>query len=144
MVKDHSDSERGNPLPPHWLLFPICATVTYVCVCFAVQLYTWLHTKIIFLFHSMYLFFSVFFCLSLPYSFSLNSYTNAHFIILCLFTLFPLRVCLSLFFCVLQSNYCISCPLFIHLFSFGLSWRRYPTEYNRTELAVIGHSYNTI
>ena len=23
MVKDHSDSERGNPLPPHGLLFPI-------------------------------------------------------------------------------------------------------------------------
>ena len=23
MVKDHSDSERGNPLPPHILLFPI-------------------------------------------------------------------------------------------------------------------------
>ena len=22
-VKDHSDSERGNPLPPHGLLFPI-------------------------------------------------------------------------------------------------------------------------
>ena len=23
MVKDHSDSERGNPLPPHGLLLPI-------------------------------------------------------------------------------------------------------------------------
>ena len=23
MVKDHSDSEKGNPLPPHWLFFPI-------------------------------------------------------------------------------------------------------------------------
>ena len=23
MVKNHSDSERGNLLPPHWLLFPI-------------------------------------------------------------------------------------------------------------------------
>ena len=23
MVKDHSDSERGNPIPPHRLLFPI-------------------------------------------------------------------------------------------------------------------------
>ena len=23
MIKDHSDSERGNPLPPHRLLFPI-------------------------------------------------------------------------------------------------------------------------
>ena len=23
MVKDHSDSKRGNPLMPHWLIFPI-------------------------------------------------------------------------------------------------------------------------
>ena len=23
MVKDHSDSETGNPLPPHGILFPI-------------------------------------------------------------------------------------------------------------------------
>ena len=22
MIEDHSDSERGNPLPPHGLLFP--------------------------------------------------------------------------------------------------------------------------
>ena len=27
MVKDHSDSERGNPLPPHGLLFPISTRV---------------------------------------------------------------------------------------------------------------------
>ena len=27
MVKDHSDSERGNPLPPHRLLFPIRSKV---------------------------------------------------------------------------------------------------------------------
>ena len=27
MVKDHSDSEKGNPLPPHRLLFPITARV---------------------------------------------------------------------------------------------------------------------
>ena len=27
MVKDHSDSERGNPLPPHGLLFPINSKV---------------------------------------------------------------------------------------------------------------------
>ena len=33
MVKDHSDSERGNPLPPHGLLFPIgCA----LCICVVV------------------------------------------------------------------------------------------------------------
>ena len=27
MVNDHSDSERGNPLPPHRLLFPLTARV---------------------------------------------------------------------------------------------------------------------
>ena len=27
MVKDHPDSERGNPLPPHGLLFPINSKV---------------------------------------------------------------------------------------------------------------------
>ena len=30
MVKDHSDSERGNPLPPHRLLFPISSTTVFV------------------------------------------------------------------------------------------------------------------
>ena len=29
MVKDHSDSERGNPLPPHGLLFPISSFYMY-------------------------------------------------------------------------------------------------------------------
>ena len=29
MVKDHSDSERGNPLPPHGLLFPITPVVEH-------------------------------------------------------------------------------------------------------------------
>ena len=29
MVKDHSDSERGNLLPPHRLLFPISSWVLY-------------------------------------------------------------------------------------------------------------------
>ena len=29
-VKDHSDSERGNPLPPHGLLFPINSKVVYM------------------------------------------------------------------------------------------------------------------
>ena len=28
MVKDHSDSERGNPLPPHRLLFSISSKCT--------------------------------------------------------------------------------------------------------------------
>ena len=31
MVKDHSDSERGNPLPPHGLLFPISIKGSYIC-----------------------------------------------------------------------------------------------------------------
>ena len=30
MVKDHSNSERGNPLPPHGLLFPISSMVFYM------------------------------------------------------------------------------------------------------------------
>ena len=30
MVKDHSDSEKGNPLPPHWLLFPIDSKCFYM------------------------------------------------------------------------------------------------------------------
>ena len=31
MVKDHSDSEKGNPLPPHRLLFPISSNGSFVC-----------------------------------------------------------------------------------------------------------------
>ena len=31
MVKDHSDSERGNPLPPHRLLFPISSKGPFIC-----------------------------------------------------------------------------------------------------------------
>ena len=31
MVKDHSDSERGNPLPPHGLLFPINSNGSFIC-----------------------------------------------------------------------------------------------------------------
>ena len=45
MVKNHSDSERGNPLLPHRLLFPLAARVllhgpshrqdnTYHCLCY--------------------------------------------------------------------------------------------------------------
>ena len=29
MVKDHSDSERGNPLSPHRLLFPISSKCSF-------------------------------------------------------------------------------------------------------------------
>ena len=30
-VKDHSDSERGNPLPPHGLLFLISIKGSFIC-----------------------------------------------------------------------------------------------------------------
>ena len=32
MVTDHSDSERGNPLPPHRLLFPISSKGCFLCI----------------------------------------------------------------------------------------------------------------
>ena len=32
IVKDHSDSERGNPLPPHRLLFPISSKCFFICI----------------------------------------------------------------------------------------------------------------
>ena len=31
MVKDHSDSEKGNPLPPHRLPFPINSKGSFIC-----------------------------------------------------------------------------------------------------------------
>ena len=31
MVNDHSDSEKGNPLPPHGLLFPISSKGSFIC-----------------------------------------------------------------------------------------------------------------
>ena len=31
MVKDHSDSEKGNPLPLHRLLFPIRSKGSFIC-----------------------------------------------------------------------------------------------------------------
>ena len=31
MVMDHSDSERGNPLPPHGLLFSINSKGSFIC-----------------------------------------------------------------------------------------------------------------
>ena len=30
MVKNHSDSERGNPLPPHGLLIPISSKGSFI------------------------------------------------------------------------------------------------------------------
>ena len=32
MVKEHSDSEKGNPLPPHRLLFPINSKGSFICI----------------------------------------------------------------------------------------------------------------
>ena len=32
MVKDHSESERGNPLPPHELLLPISSKGYFICI----------------------------------------------------------------------------------------------------------------
>ena len=32
MVKDHPDSQRGNPLPPHGLLFPISSKGSFICI----------------------------------------------------------------------------------------------------------------
>ena len=32
MVKDHSDSERGNLLPPHGLLFPVSSKGSFICI----------------------------------------------------------------------------------------------------------------
>ena len=31
MVKDHSESEKGNPLPPHGLVFPISSKGSFIC-----------------------------------------------------------------------------------------------------------------
>ena len=32
IVKNHSDSERGNPLLPHGLLFPISSKGSFICI----------------------------------------------------------------------------------------------------------------
>ena len=32
MVKDHSDSDLGNPLSPHGLLFPISSKGFFICI----------------------------------------------------------------------------------------------------------------
>ena len=31
-LKDHSDSERRNPLPPHGLFFPISSNGSFICI----------------------------------------------------------------------------------------------------------------
>ena len=32
MVKEYSDSKRGNPLQPHGLLFPISSKGSFICI----------------------------------------------------------------------------------------------------------------
>ena len=32
MIKNQSDRERGNPLPPHMLLFPISSKGSFICI----------------------------------------------------------------------------------------------------------------
>ena len=32
MVQDHSDSEKGNPLTPHGLLFPFSSKDSFICI----------------------------------------------------------------------------------------------------------------
>ena len=32
MVNDHSDSERGNPLPPHGIPFPTSSKGSFICI----------------------------------------------------------------------------------------------------------------
>ena len=32
MIKGHSDSERGNLLPPHGLVFPISSEGSFICI----------------------------------------------------------------------------------------------------------------
>ena len=32
MVKDHSDRERGNPMPPHKLLLSISSKGSFICI----------------------------------------------------------------------------------------------------------------
>ena len=37
MVKDHSDSERENPVPPHGLLFPINGKGCFICIILQIE-----------------------------------------------------------------------------------------------------------
>ena len=45
MVKNHSDSERRNPLPPHGLLFPINSKGSFICTIPLPLLHTWIDLK---------------------------------------------------------------------------------------------------
>ena len=44
MVKDHTDSERGNPVPPHGLLFLINSKGSFICIlCVCVCIYIYIY-----------------------------------------------------------------------------------------------------
>ena len=44
VVNDHSDSERGNPLPPQGLLFPISIKGSFICkVCICMYVYVFMY-----------------------------------------------------------------------------------------------------
>ena len=47
MVKDHSDSERGNPLPPHRLFFPISSKGSFICIMPHDNTYTYFVTPVV-------------------------------------------------------------------------------------------------
>ena len=53
MVKDHSDSERGNPLPPHRLLFSICSKGYFICTITQTVVEHWLEREIVQWVHPM-------------------------------------------------------------------------------------------
>ena len=46
MVKDHSDSERGNPLPPHGLLFQIRSKGSFICLFITPVVEHWLGSMV--------------------------------------------------------------------------------------------------
>ena len=47
MVKDHTDSERGNPVPPHGLLFLINSKGSFICIlCVCLYIYIYIHVYI--------------------------------------------------------------------------------------------------
>ena len=54
MIKDHSDSKRGNPLPPHGLLFPISSNGSFIGIILQTRI---AHTTVFF---SFFLFFNEF------------------------------------------------------------------------------------
>ena len=46
VIKDHSDSEKGNPLLPHRLLFPISSKGSFICIFVTPVVEHWLEREI--------------------------------------------------------------------------------------------------